>query len=329
MDTFPVASELVNELMARVLTAVGSSEILRKKLFQANFHTTLAGESMVTLIYHKKLDDTWTEAARELRQSLAGAPGAVTTPHVIGRSRKQCIMLDAREVQEVLDVPGRGELKYIQIENAFSQPNAGICRAMLGWAVAATAGSTDHDLLELYCGNGNFTAALAPNFRKVVATEVSKSAVAAARRNFEANGVTNVTVARMSSEEFTEAWHSGRQYKRLDNLDLSTLDFKTLLVDPPRAGLDEGTLGLLPHFERVVYISCNPVTLKRDIAAVADKFIVERFAMFDQFPYTHHVECGVYLKRREGVEAPEVDRRVKQKVGDGAAAATAEDQAAD
>ena len=53
----------------------------------------------------------------------------------------------------------------VQIEGGFSQPNGGMCEKMLTWAAAATAGSGGHDLLELYCGNGNFTAALAPNFR--------------------------------------------------------------------------------------------------------------------------------------------------------------------
>ena len=284
--------------MPRVMAAVLANPVLKKKLFQANFHTTLTGNSMVTLICHRKLDDDWIVAAKALREELAKIPGATSPPHIIGRSRKQKIFLDANEVEETLEVPGRGTLRYVQVEGAFSQPNASVCTSMLGWAVDVTRGSTDHDLLELYCGNGNFTAAVAPNFRKVVATEVSKSSVAAAKRNFEANSVENVFVARMSSEEFTEAWQSGRSYHRLAEVNLKEYAFKTLLVDPPRAGLDEQTTQLVKDFERVVYVSCNPETLRRDLAAVSDVFEVERFAMFDQFPYVHHVECGVYLKRR-------------------------------
>ena len=52
-----------------------------------------------------------------------------------------------------------------QVEGAFSQPNGGMCAKMLAWAKRVTRGSGEHDLLELYCGNGNFTVALAPNFR--------------------------------------------------------------------------------------------------------------------------------------------------------------------
>lgn len=306
VDSFPVASELVNELMPRVMEVVQGDSILRRKLFQANFHTTLAGNSMVTLIYHRKLEDDWIESAKRLREELSKLPGIANPPHIIGRSRKQKIFLDKNQVEEILDVPGRGTLRYIQVEGAFSQPNAGICTSMLGWAVDITRGdaSKNHDLLELYCGNGNFTAALAPNFRRVVATEISKSAVAAAKQNFEANNVENVFVARMSSEEFTKAWQTGTKFNRLEGINLKEYDFKTLLVDPPRAGLDDQTIKVVRDFERVVYISCNPETLKRDVTLISDVFKVERFAMFDQFPYTHHVECGMYLVRKP--DAPPV-----------------------
>jgi len=304
MEAYPVASKLVNSLMAAVMRAVRTTPVLKFKLFQANFHSTLSGQAMVTLVYHKKLDDAWTEAAKALRTEVAAATGMTAPLHIIGRSRKQRVCLDAGQVQEELEVEGRGLLSYIQVEGAFSQPNSGICRSMLGWAVAATAGSQDHDFLELYCGNGNFTVAVAPNFRQVVATEMSKSAVAAARENLAANDVTNTFLARMSSEEFVEAWRTGRSFKRLEGLDLTALDLKTLLVDPPRAGLDEGTVQVARQFERVLYISCNPHTLQRDLRAMADVFSIEKFAIFDQFPYTGHIECGVYLRRKEDAPAP-------------------------
>lgn len=301
VDSFPVASILVNELMQKLLKIVKDSPVLRKKLFQTNFHTTLSGQSMVTMIYHRKLDDEWIEAAKQLRDLLATVPGALSKPHIIGRSRKQKIMLDADQVEEEFVVPGRQtpkqEMKYVQVEGAFSQPNAGVCCSMLGWAFEVTKESKDHDLLELYCGNGNFTAAIAPNFRRVVATEVSKSAVAAAKTNFELNDIDNVFVARMSSEEFTKAWKSGQKYHRLEGADLAACNFQTFLVDPPRAGLDEQTVKLLDDFTRVVYISCNPETLARDISLVKGKFEMKRFAMFDQFPYSHHIECGVLLEK--------------------------------
>jgi len=154
-------------------------------------------------------------------------------------------------------------------------------------------------LLELYCGNGNFTIPLASNFRRVVATEVSKSGVEAARWNIQANKVDNIFVARMSSEEFTEAWKTRANKKRLEGLDWSQLELRTVLVDPPRAGLDPGTVKLVSEFDRIVYISCNPETLLNNLKDLMPTHKLARFAAFDQFPYTHHLECGAYLVKRE------------------------------
>ena len=72
----------------------------------------------------------------------------------------------------------------------------------------------------------------------------------------------------------------------------------TLLVDPPRAGLDEASTSLAARFARVLYISCNPTTLARDVSALTATHDVVRLAAFDQFPYTPHLEAGVLLERR-------------------------------
>lgn len=154
VDTFPLASRLINELMPLVTGFVNQNEVLRKKLFGVNFHTTLSGQAMVTLLYHRRLDDGWTEQAGALRQHLASAPSlAPPLPVLIGRSRGQIVELDCSHVIEKLHVNGR-DFTYRQNEGAFSQPNGVVCQHMLSWAQRVTAGSPG-DLLELYCGNGN------------------------------------------------------------------------------------------------------------------------------------------------------------------------------
>ena len=79
---------------------------------------------------------------------------------------------------------------------------------------------------------------------------------------------------------------------------LSSFEFKTLLVDPPRAGLDSDTLGLAKGFARILYISCNPKSLIENMAELNKTHSIEALAFFDQFPYTEHLESGVILKRR-------------------------------
>lgn len=135
--------------------------------------------------------------------------------------------------------------------------------------------------------------------------QVSKAAVAAARDNIEANDCSNIFIARMSSEEFVEAWRNKTPKHRLKGLDWDSLHLRTLVVDPPRAGLDEQTERLMAEFERVLYISCNPETLHANLQRVKGTHRVERFALFDQFPGTPHIECGVYLVRQpDGNVAP-------------------------
>ena len=285
---FPPAAEPIAAVMAPLRDRLNASELLRARLFQIDFLATLSGQLMISLVYHRKLDEAWTEAARTLAADL----GAV----VIGRSRKQKIVLERDWLLERFELDGR-VLSYQQVEGSFTQPNGEMNRHMLRWArrQVATVGG---DLLELYCGNGNFTMALAPLFDKVLATEMSKTSVYAAQYNLQANGVDNVVMVRMASEEISDALAGGREYRRMKDVDLASYRFSTLFVDPPRAGLDEATLALAERFDHILYISCNPQTLRANLAVLTRTHRIAAAAAFDQFPYTHHLETGVFLVRR-------------------------------
>lgn len=289
LDHYPVASEAINALMPRLREACLASQTLRHRLFQVEFLTTLSGEALVTLIYHRPLDDAWESEARALEQAL----GIM----IIGRSRKERRVLTRDHVWETLHVDGHA-FHYQQVENSFTQPNAVVCQKMLGWARDVTAGSQARDLVEFYCGNGNFTVALAANFRRVLATEISRTSVASARINLAANGVGNAQVARMSAEAFSQALKGEKGGRRVAEMALDTFDFSTVLVDPPRAGLDEASCRQISRFERIVYISCNPETLAKNLTILSQTHRLERVALFDQFPFTDHCECGVLLQRR-------------------------------
>jgi len=184
-----------------------------------------------------------------------------------------------------------------QPEGAFTQPNGEVCQKMLNWAFEAL-GERDDDLLELYCGNGNFTLPLATRVRRVLATEISKTSVNAALANIADNGIDNIELVRLSAEELTQALNEVRPFRRLAHIDLKSYDFGSIFVDPPRAGMDPDTCELARRFERILYISCNPETLAQNIAQLADTHRIERCALFDQFPYTHHMESGVLLVRK-------------------------------
>ncbi|WP_066964648.1 tRNA (uridine(54)-C5)-methyltransferase TrmA [Microbulbifer sp. Q7] len=288
IDEFTVGSRRINALMPPLLDAINQSEILRKRLFCTEFLTTLSGDALITLIYHKPLDESWEQEARALQASL-GVP-------ILGRSRKQKLVLERDYVIEKLAIDGR-TYQYKQVEGSFTQPNGDICRAMIHWARSCCDDSSG-DLLELYCGNGNFTIPLAEKFRKVLATEISKVSVNAAQENIAANEVENLDILRLSSEEFTQAIDKVRPFRRLKDFDLDSYDFSTVLVDPPRAGLDADTCAMVARYPRILYISCNPETQLENLKALSKTHKIERFAIFDQFPYTDHTESGVLLVKK-------------------------------
>lgn len=288
-DQYLPAGRLINEMMSALMHELHSNNILRHKLFQVDFLSTLSGEILVTLLYHRQLDDNWLSEARKLKDKL----GEKFRVNLLGRARKQKFDLDCDFVIEQLEV-GERQLIYKQIENSFTQPNSKVAIKMLEWAIAVTKGS-EGDLLELYCGNGNFSLALAPNFRRVLATELAGPSVEAAQFNIEANKIENLQIIRMSAEDFSDAIAKKREFHRLKGIDLSSYECNTILVDPPRAGLDANTLALVSKYERILYISCNPNTLIENMISLSKTHRISRIALFDQFPYTEHMECGLFL----------------------------------
>jgi tRNA (uracil-5-)-methyltransferase len=152
------------------------------------------------------------------------------------------------------------------------------------------------DLLELYCGGGNFTIPLSSLFRNVLATEISKTSIKAAKQNTALNDVQNITFVRLSAEELTEALKKEREFKRLKDTDIFSYDFTHVLIDPPRSGLDTVSREFVKKFKNIIYISCNPETLKYDLVELSKTHKIAHFALFDQFPYTRHIESGVILK---------------------------------
>ncbi|MBD9574708.1 tRNA (uridine(54)-C5)-methyltransferase TrmA [Pseudomonas sp. PDM23] len=287
IEEFPIASQRINELMPR-LKAAWAEPTLGHKLFQVEFLTTLAGDAMITLCYHRPVDAAWQAAAEKLAAELGVS--------IVGRSRGKRLVVGRDYVSEELTVAGR-TFRYRQPEGAFTQPNGEVCQKMLNWAYEAL-GQRQDDLLELYCGNGNFTLPLATRVRKVLATEISKTSVNAALANLADNAVDNVTLVRLSAEELTQALNDVRPFRRLADVDLRSYAFGSVFVDPPRAGMDPDTCELTRRFDNILYISCNPETLAQNIAQLHDTHQVSRCALFDQFPYTHHMEAGVLLTRR-------------------------------
>jgi 23S rRNA (uracil1939-C5)-methyltransferase len=209
-----------------------------------------------------------TEALVE-RGALAGATlrvgGATATAHW-GDPREHLMGWDG----EPLVAPPEG----------FSQANDSVSRAIAGH-VRTLAEPEGARVLELYAGHGNLTVALAPGAHAITAVERDVDAAQACRDNLAHRG----TPARVVCADAAEAPRAG--------------PVDVVVLDPPREGAAPAlpaVLALRPA--RVVYVSCDPESLGRDLRALAGHgYVVDRAAAFDMFPHTAHVEAVVRLRR--------------------------------
>ena len=139
IEVFPIACPAIQVLMPILLARLQTNEALRSRLFQAEFLSTLAGETLVTLVYHRKLDEHWQQQAQALAASL--------NINIVGRSRKQKCVVGQDYVTETLRVNDMA-VTYQQIEQSFTQPIAGVHTHMIEWACAQSNGQRG-DLLDL------------------------------------------------------------------------------------------------------------------------------------------------------------------------------------
>lgn len=287
VDSCPQVNTYINELMPKLLQEIDQHQ-LGFKLFGADFLSSTKGEIVVSLLYHRKLDLAWQDEAAKIAQKLG--------IYIIGRARKQKLVIGQDYITESLNINNE-VYRFNHIENSFTQPNPKVNEKMISWAMDAFS-DPKGDLLELYCGAGNFTIPFAKKFNKVLATEISKSSINAAKTNMTLNDVTNIEFIRMSVEEFVEALNGVREFNRMKHIDITSYNIDSIFVDPPRSGMDLFTCNFSAQFDNIVYISCNPETLYRDLETLTQTHTIESMALFDQFPYTHHAEMGVKLVKK-------------------------------
>lgn len=286
IDSCSIVSDDIAKLMPELLKNLSADDELNYKLFTIEFLSSTTSDMLVTLIYHRKLEDKWNVKAKELENKF--------NIKIIGRSRKQKVILTNDCIEETLNING-DDFKFMYKEGGFTQPNQKVNIQMIEWVLNNI--DAKDDLCELYCGGGNFTIPLSKKFNKVIATEISKTSIKSAKENCALNSVENIDFIRMSSEEFVEARNKVREFTRMKDVNLDEYSFSTIFLDPPRAGLDVTTTRLSQEFDNIIYISCNPETLHRDLEELTKTHTIIKFALFDQFAYSNHIESGVILKR--------------------------------
>lgn len=172
---------------------------------------------------------------------------------------------------------------------SFYQVNPRQTEALYREAVRLAGLSGDEVVFDLYCGIGTIALFMARYARAVHGVELVPEAIADARANAGLNGITNA--------EF----HPGAAEQVVPALYAEGLKADVVVLDPPRKGCDQALLETLVEMRpaRLVYVSCNPKTLARDLAWLTDHgFVLEQATPVDMFPHTMHVETVALLTRK-------------------------------
>jgi 23S rRNA (uracil1939-C5)-methyltransferase len=232
-------------------------------------------------------------------RALAALSPAVRTV-TLGLNRSRANIASAEEERSIV---GEGVvierllgLEFEASANTFLQTNSDQAEALYAAVLAAANLQGQESVLDLYCGAGTLTLLLAQRARLAIGVESVAVAVEGARRNAGRNAIENVRFVAGEARRVLREWARGERPDPPAP--------EVVVVDPPRAGLHPRVVARIAELRptRVIYVSCNPATLARDIKDFADRgYRLAEVEPFDLFPHTPHIEC---VARLEGVAVP-------------------------
>ena len=247
-------------------------------------HSVAHDQWMVNIVTKEKK----TEVVSELAEQLAGhypnicsvVNNITDAKSGVSTGQEEVLLYGEDHLMEKL-----GEFKFKISANSFFQTNTRACEKLYA-KVEEYAGLTgDETVLDLYSGTGTIPIWLSGKAKKIYGIEIVPSAVVDARENARLNGIDNC--------EFLEGDIKDVISKVQERPDV-------MIIDPPRVGMHKDVVGhvLARSPERIVYVSCNPATLARDLEMLSGRYAVLEVTPVDMFPHTYHIESVALLVRK-------------------------------
>ena len=168
---------------------------------------------------------------------------------------------------------------------SFFQINSNSAEKLYSIAIKLANLNKKDIVLDLYCGTGTITSIVAGHAKKVIGIEIVEEAVLNAKENLKINNINNVQfICGDAAKEITKI------KERID----------VIFLDPPRKGVDRKAIAVMKKLlpKKIIYISCNPVTMARDLSYLSDLYEVKKVIPVDMFPNTAHVECVTLLEKK-------------------------------
>ena len=177
-----------------------------------------------------------------------------------------------------------GNKKYYQSINSFFQVNNTLTKELYNEVLENVKNKNYKKILDLYCGTGTIGIYIKDYVEQIIGIDYNKSNIEDAIKNVELNNLNNI--------EFI--------CDKVENKINEFNDVDLVIVDPPRAGLDQKTKEYLKKInsKEIIYVSCDPMTLSRDIKDLSDTYKVKYIKPFNMFPRTYHCESVCALERR-------------------------------
>ena len=199
---------------------------------------------------------------------------------VSNNSKELLLSTDNKEI-----ITNIGNYKYILSNNTFFQVNKYVTELLYNEVLENIKKYKSKNVLDLYCGSGTIGIYISKYVDKVLGVEINKQSIINANKNKELNNIKNI--------EFIEG--------KVSNIIKDIKDkYDTVIVDPPRSGLDKNTINSIIKINpnTIIYVSCDPTTLSRDLNILKDKYNIKYIKPFNMFPKTYHCESVSVLERK-------------------------------
>lgn len=249
---------------------------------------TATGEVMVVLVTATRELPHAEQIIDRLRQSI---PGLVSVIHNVNDRQTNIILGEYTKTlwgkDTILD--RLDDLSFRISAKSFFQVNTEQAATLYRQAQQYAGLSGVETVLDVYCGTGTIALFLARHCQKVIGIEIVAPAIVDAKQNADLNGITNA--------EFI----CGDAVEMLPKLVANGVQADVVVLDPPRAGCERKVLEVIAALQpkRIVYVSCNPASLARDLAIFKEHgYLTKEIQPVDMFPQTYHVECVALIERK-------------------------------
>lgn len=277
--------EIANDLKIPAYDEKEHSGVLRHIIVRTAYETN---DTMVILVTRTKKLPHETEFVNRLTNEFPEIKSIVQN---INRFRTNVILGDEERIMYGDDfiIDQIGELKFKLSAKSFFQVNPQQTEVLYKKALEYAKIESDDIVIDAYCGIGSISLFLAQKAKKVYGVEIVPEAIQDAKNNAVLNGIDNIEFVVGKAEDVMSKWKN------------SGMKPDVIVVDPPRKGCDEKLLHAMIAMqpERIIYVSCNPATLARDLRILEDGgFKTIEAQPVDMFSQTHHVEVVTKLVRK-------------------------------